>query len=93
MTPRQPLLTDLYQLTMACGYWKAGERAEAVFHLSFRKPPFGGGYTVAAASPPLTSRELRFQADDLAYLAADRQRRGALFARSSSTTSARCASP
>ena len=38
------LLTDLYQLTMACGYWKAGTAdREAVFHLTFRRPPFGGG--------------------------------------------------
>ena len=31
------LLTDLYQLTMAYGYWKSGlTDREAVFHLSFR---------------------------------------------------------
>ena len=42
------LLTDLYQLTMAYGYWKLGRAdREAVFHLSFRKNPFGGGYAVA----------------------------------------------
>ena len=43
------LLTDLYQLTMAYGYWKLG-RAEqqAVFHLFFRKPPFQGGYALTA---------------------------------------------
>ena len=36
------LLTDLYQLTMAYGYWKAGtDRREAVFQLSFRNHPFG----------------------------------------------------
>ena len=43
------LLTDLYQLTMAYGYWKTGRHdREAVFHLFFRKHPFGGGFTVAA---------------------------------------------
>jgi len=43
------LLTDLYQLTMAQGYWKLGRAdQQAVFHLSFRRPPFDGGYTVAA---------------------------------------------
>ncbi|HRX82192.1 MAG TPA: nicotinate phosphoribosyltransferase, partial [Pirellulaceae bacterium] len=43
------LLTDLYQLTMAYGYWKMGRaEREAIFHLFFRKNPFGGGYTVAA---------------------------------------------
>jgi nicotinate phosphoribosyltransferase len=42
------LQTDLYQLTMAQGYWKLG-RAEqqAVFNLTFRKPPFGAGVALA----------------------------------------------
>ena len=39
------MLTDLYQLTMAYGYWKSGRaEREAVFHLFFRKAPFNGGY-------------------------------------------------
>ena len=43
------LLTDLYEVTMAYGYWKLGRSDEqAVFHLFFRKPPFGGGYAIAA---------------------------------------------
>lgn len=43
------LLTDLYQLTMAYGYWKQGRAEdEAVFNLFFRKNPFGGTYAVAA---------------------------------------------
>jgi nicotinate phosphoribosyltransferase len=65
------LLTDLYQLTMACGYWKAGvSEREAVFHLTFRRPPFGGGYAIAAGIAPAIEylRRLRFGADDLAYL-------------------------
>ena len=42
------LLTDLYQLTMAYGYWKNGlAEREAVFHLSFRQCPFQGAYAVA----------------------------------------------
>ncbi|KAG0486985.1 hypothetical protein HPP92_009080, partial [Vanilla planifolia] len=42
-----PLLTDLYQFTMAYAYWKAGKHKErAVFDLFFRKSPFGGEYTV-----------------------------------------------
>eukprot|EP00755_Sulcionema_specki_P006929 Sspe_Gene.36824::Locus_17798_Transcript_1_2_Confidence_0.800_Length_1570::g.36824::m.36824/K00763/pncB, NAPRT1; nicotinate phosphoribosyltransferase len=42
------MLTDLYQVTMAHGYWKLG-RAEShsVFHLYFRKLPFKGSYVVA----------------------------------------------
>jgi len=66
------LLTDLYQLTMACGYWKAGaSEREAVFHLTFRRPPFGGGYAIAAGIAPALAylRRLRFAPEDLAYLA------------------------
>jgi nicotinate phosphoribosyltransferase len=66
------LLTDLYQLSMAAGYWKAGTcEREAVFHLTFRRPPFGGGYAIAAGIAPAIAylRRLRFTADDLAYLA------------------------
>ena len=66
------LLTDLYQLSMAAGYWKTGAAdREAVFHLSFRRPPFGGGYAVAAGIAPAIAflRRLKFTADDLAYLA------------------------
>ena len=65
------LLTDLYQLTMAYGYWKTRtEGKEAVFHLFFRKPPFHSGYTIAAGLSDAIAwlRELRFEADDLAYL-------------------------
>jgi nicotinate phosphoribosyltransferase len=66
------LLTDLYQLTMACGYWKTGtSEREAVFHLTFRRPPFAGGYVIAAGIAPALAflRRLRFESDDLAFLA------------------------
>jgi nicotinate phosphoribosyltransferase len=66
------LLTDLYQLTMAYGYWKSGRAEdEAVFHLHFRKPPFGGGYAIAAGLEPVVAwlRDFRFTADDLAFMA------------------------
>ena len=42
------LTTDLYEVTMACGYWKAGvSDYEAAFHVTFRENPFGGQFTVA----------------------------------------------
>ena len=74
------LLTDLYQLTMACGYWKAGTAdRHAVFHLTFRRPPFGGGYAIAAGIAPALEylRRLRFTPEDLAYLATLRDGTGA----------------
>lgn len=43
------LLTDLYELTMAEGYWKLGmAEREAVFHLMYRTNPFGGGFAICA---------------------------------------------
>ena len=66
------LLTDLYQLTMACGYWKSGvAEREAVFHLTFRRPPFQGGYAIAAGIGPALEflERMRFTPDDLAFLA------------------------
>lgn len=67
-----PLLTDLYQLTMACGYWRAGMHDHrAVFHLTFRSQPFGGGFSIAAGLEPVIAylRRLRFSPDDLRFLA------------------------
>jgi nicotinate phosphoribosyltransferase len=66
-----PLLTDLYQLTMAHGYFRAGRVDDtAVFHLFFRKLPFAGGYAIAAGLEPVLEfvEGFRFQADDVAYL-------------------------
>ena len=66
------LLTDLYQLTMAYGYWKLGRAdQEAVFHLFFRKPPFNGGYALAAGLAHVADflRDFRFDPTDLNYLA------------------------
>lgn len=66
------LLTDLYQISMACGYWKLGRAdEEAVFNLFFRKAPFAGGYAVAAglADALAYCEAFRFDASDLEYLA------------------------
>jgi nicotinate phosphoribosyltransferase len=65
------LLTDLYELTMACGYWRSGiDRDEAVFHLSFRSHPFRSGFTIACGLHTAFEflHSLRFTEDDLSYL-------------------------
>jgi len=71
-TPAAPaLLTDLYQLTMAYGYWKTGNaNQEAVFHLLFRKQPFGGGFTLSAGLADSIKYLLgfKFAKPDLEYL-------------------------
>lgn len=70
--PSLTLLTDLYQLTMAYGYWKNGmAEREAVFHLFFRKNPFKGGYAIAAGLELATSflNQFGFSDDELEFLA------------------------
>lgn len=65
------LLTDLYQLTMAYGYWKSGRANQnAVFHLFFRKNPFQGGYVVTAGLAAVIDylKDFHFDDDDVAYL-------------------------
>jgi nicotinate phosphoribosyltransferase len=69
--PSLTLLTDLYQLTMAYGYWKSGMgEQEAVFNMFFRKQPFNGGYTVACGLEYVVHymEDFHFAEDDLAYL-------------------------
>ena len=70
--PSLALLTDLYQLTMASAAWQSGlADREAVFHLYFRRNPFGGGFTVACGLEQALDylQDLRFGDEDLAYLA------------------------
>lgn len=65
------LLTDLYQLTMAYGYWKNKmHNHEAVFHLFFRKHPFNGDFTVACGLDLVIDylQDLRFEVEDIQYL-------------------------
>ncbi|MEM7105877.1 MAG: nicotinate phosphoribosyltransferase [Bacteroidota bacterium] len=66
------LLTDLYQLTMAYGYWKNGWMdKEAAFNLFFRKLPFGGRYAVAAGLESVCQfiENFGFSDEDISYLA------------------------
>jgi nicotinate phosphoribosyltransferase len=69
------LTTDLYEVTMACGYWNAVvSDYEAAFHVTFRENPFGGEFTVACG---LTSAidflsAFRFDQTDIDYLSSQR---------------------
>src|SRR3989304_6856440 len=66
------LLTDLYQFTMAYGYWKSGvHEREAVFHMFYRKNPFQGGFAIACGLQTVIDFLERFSIDhsDIAYLA------------------------
>lgn len=66
------LLTDLYELTMAQGYWVEGmAEHEAVFHLYARKAPYGGDALIAAGIATALDWLEAFDLDasDIAYLA------------------------
>ena len=72
MNTNNPLLTDLYQLTMAAAYHASGRaEQEAAFHLFFRTLPFKGGYAIAAGLGSAVEwlENFRFAADDIVYLA------------------------
>ena len=65
------LLTDLYQLTMAAGYYDQGiHERSAIFHLFYRTPPFGGKFALAAGLPLVIDliENFRFSVDDIQYL-------------------------
>lgn len=69
-----PMLTDLYQLTMAYGYWRSGRHEDkAVFDLFFRKNPFGGEFTVFAGLEEVLRLvdSFRFTPEQLDYLKAE----------------------
>uniref|UniRef100_A0A8C3A9I7 Nicotinate phosphoribosyltransferase n=1 Tax=Cyclopterus lumpus TaxID=8103 RepID=A0A8C3A9I7_CYCLU len=66
-----PLLTDLYQFTMAYAYWRAGRHQEpAVFELFFRDDPFGGAFSLFAGLHDclLFLRSFRFTDEDVEFL-------------------------
>src|SRR6266478_1912786 len=69
------LTTDLYEVTMACGYFKAGMTDhEAVFHVTFRENPFAGQFTVACGLATAIDflRTFHFTDRDVDYLASQR---------------------
>ena len=65
------LTTDLYQLTMAQGYWRHGRHLDrASFYLSIRHTPFDGGFAIAAGLEQVVDflLGLRFEPEDIEYL-------------------------
>jgi nicotinate phosphoribosyltransferase len=66
-----PLVNDLYQLTMAYGYWKERKHEDrAVFDYFFRRCPFGGEFAVFAGLADLLDfvAGFRFRPDEIDYL-------------------------
>jgi len=72
LTPqRAGLITDLYELTMAAGYWQSGKfRDVATFELSVRSLPPQRSYLLAAGLEQVVEylRELRFGPEEIDFL-------------------------
>ena len=67
----EALKTDLYQLTMAQGYWKNGmAEKKAIFNLYFRKCPFKGNYAIFSGLQSVIEfiNNFKFSVDDVTYL-------------------------
>ncbi|MFZ2755773.1 MAG: nicotinate phosphoribosyltransferase [Atopobiaceae bacterium] len=66
------LNTDLYELTMAQGFWESGFKDyQACFNVFFRENPFDGGYAVACGTGQIarTVESLTFEKESIDYLA------------------------
>jgi nicotinate phosphoribosyltransferase len=64
------LMTDLYQVTMAAGYFTQGMKQEATFELFTRRMPTERGYLVVAGLEQALEylEELRFEREEIEYL-------------------------
>ena len=66
------LNTDLYELTMAQGFWESGlVDSQACFNAFFRESPFDGGYAVACGMGQIADlvENFVFTDEDVEYLA------------------------
>src|SRR5215475_1386818 len=69
------LTTDLYEVTMMYGYFKAGmAEHEAAFHVTFRENPFAGQFTVACGMATAIDflRTFHFTDTEVDYLSSQR---------------------
>jgi len=64
------LFSDFYELTMAQGFWKTGNKTRTVFEMFFRSNPFHSGYSVFAGLEPLleTIKNFHFEKKDIDWL-------------------------
>ncbi len=65
------LATDLYQLTMAQGYFASGlTDRQSIFHMFYRVPPFRGRYVIAAGQASFADwlENHQFNGEDIRYL-------------------------
>lgn len=70
--PDYTLLTDLYQLTMAQGYWETGKAdVPSCFSMYFRENPFEGGFAIACGLAQVADmvETFGFSKSDIDYLA------------------------
>jgi len=69
-TQNLTLLTDLYQLTMMQGYFKANNKNVAVFDAFYRSTPSKGGYAIFAGLEQVIEyiENLKFDEDYITYL-------------------------
>jgi nicotinate phosphoribosyltransferase len=69
--PMNALLTDLYELTMAAGYFEAGRSGhKATFELAIRHLPANRNFVLAAGLPQVVDYllNLRFMAEEIEFL-------------------------
>lgn len=72
MARNMTLLTDLYEITMAQGYWSQGKiDTEASFYSFYRDNPFEGGYGIFCGANQIADLidGFGFTDDDIEYLA------------------------